>query len=586
MNKIISWILSVVMLILSFFGIGTGNTGDMTKGDWLNEMCATLGLEVAEDATAADACLEWGFISENDMNDLDEAADAAFVFGTLKAAAAKLGVDYATLTKAAIEAGLLAATDKLAGDAKDAADAYYGILGILKDLADNKEVEDSAAKVSYADGVKSVDATVNGNIAVAPVGTELAVGDVFTVPQTSGNLAGGIYKVVSVKETANGVVVETKEANIEDAIDSLEYAASFSPNMAAAQVVTGEGEVLQAGVANNEGIKETIDEVKGLLSDKEALKGAVKDLLVDTLSEGSFSIGGAKVKYAFTEGGFDIAISGNVGNGINLSKSYSISNLELLTKFDGSFKNGKANVKEGYLKLNYDCVDTTKVSGSYSASLVSGLDEDISSLDVADQIKMNFENLKLEQGTASFPVFTAHIAIPNAPVITIKMEASLVFNIYGYAELIITTENCVGYEIIDNNGRFIYESRETAPKVFNAMGTAEALIGLNVALCAFGISLIDLGLEGGLGVYVYCTMTLPYNGDFTTTSIEDIPANVLAQSVAILDNADEITVSGYADFYGVFRISLCENSITDKIGLSKTWTIVDHSNGTFATVTF
>ena len=586
MNKIISWILSIVMLVLSFFGIGTGNTGDMTKGDWLNEMCATLGLEVAEDATAADACLAWGIIGEDDMNDLDEAADAEFVFGTLKAAAVKLGVNYADLTKAAIAEGYLAAKDKLAGDAKDAADAYYGILGILKDLADNKEVEDKDADIDLNDDVTTVDGSVNGNIVVAPVGTELAVGDVFTVPQVSGNLAGGIYEVVSVKETANGVVVETKEANLEDAVESIDYAASFSPNMAAAQVVSGEGEVLQAGVANNEGIKETIDEVKGLLSDKEALKGAIKDLLVDTLSEGSFSIGDADVDYAFKDGGFDIAISGPIGNGINLSKSYSVSNLELLTKFDASFKGGKANVKEGYLKLNYDCVDTTKVSGSYAASLVSGITEDISSLEVAEQIKMNFKNLKLQEGTASFPVFTAHIAIPNAPSITIKMEASIIFNVYGYAELIITTDNCVGYEIIDNNGRFIFERTETAPKVFNAMGTAEALIGLNVALCAFGISLIDVGLQGGLGVYVYCTMTLPYS-DFTMTTIENIPANVLAQSVAILDNADEITVSGVADFYGVFRISLCENSITDKIGLSKTWTIVDHNNGgTFATITF
>lgn len=588
MNKIISWILSIVMLILSFFGIGTGNEAGMTKGEWLDTMVTTVGFELTEDKTAVDLCLEYGIINETDVNDMDEAADAAFVFGTLKKACETLGVSYAELTKKAIADGYLAAKDQLAGDAKDAADAYYGILGILKDLADNKDVPDEPAQITYVDDVVEVEAadySVNGSTVILPAGTELAEGDVFTVPQVSGNLEGGIYEAVSVKETANGVVVETKAADIDDAIESLDYAASFSPNMAAAQVVSGEGEVIQEGVANNEGIKETIDEVKNVLSDKEALKGAVKDLLVDTLSEGSFSVGGADVSYAFKDGGFDIGISGDVGNGINLAKTYSVSDLELLTKFDGSFKNGKANVKEGYLKLNYDCVDTTKVSGSYSASLVSGITDDISSLEVVDQIKMNFENLKLEQGTASFPVFTAHIAIPNAPSITIKMEASVVFNVYGYAELIITTENCVGYEIIDNNGRFIYERTETAPKVFNAMGTAEALIGLNVALCAFGISLIDVGLQGGLGVYVYATVTLPYS-DFTMTEIADIPANVLAQSVAILDNADEITVSGTAQFYGVFKIALCENSITDKIGLSKTWTIVDRSNGTFATINF
>lgn len=585
MNKIISWILSIVMLVLSFFGIGAGNTADMTKGEWLNEMCATLGYETED---AVQLCLDLKIIDADDVNDVDEAADTAFVFETLKNAATVLGVDYAKVTAEAIKQGILNAKGELEADAKEAADAYYSILGILKDFADDKEIADEAAEIIYEENVveiETADYAVNGNTVILPAGTALAAGDVFTVPQVSGNLEGGIYEAVSVKETANGVVVETEEADLEDVVESIDYAASFSPNMAAAQVVSGDGELIQEGVANNEGIKETIDEVKNVLTDKEALKGAIKDLLVDTLSEGSFDVGDASVDYAFTDGGFDIAISGDVGEGINIRKSYSVSNLELLTKFDGTFKNGKTDVKEGYLKLNYDCVDTTKVSASYTASLVSGVTEDISSMEIVDQIKMNFENLKLEKGNARFPVFTAHIAIPNCGPLTIKLEASVVFNIYGYAELILTTENCVGYEIIDNNGRFIYESTETAPKIFNAMGTAEALVGLNCGLTIFGIQLIDVGLQGGLGVYVYATVTLPYS-DFTTTSIDDIPANLLAQSVAILDNADQITVSGTAQFYGIFRISLCEESITSKIGLSETWTIVDRSNGTFATINF
>lgn len=587
MNKIISWFLSVIMLLLSVFIPGIGGTSEdaMTKGEWLDEMCVTLGYET-DDAVAL--CLELNIIDKNDVNDVDEDADAAFVFRTLSNASKALGVDYAKVTAEAIKQGILNAKGEIEGDAKDAADAYYAILEILRDYANNKKVADKAAEIVYSEGVveiESEDYSMSGNTVVLPAGTELAEGDVFTVPQANGNLEGGIFEAVSVSKTSNGVVVKTKEADISKAVESLDYAASFSPNMAAAQVVSGEGEVIQSGVANNEGIKETVDEVKGVLSDKESIKGAVKDLLVDTLSEGSFKVGDAKVKYAFTDGGFDIGVSGDVGNGINLAKSYSVSNLDLQTKYDGSFKNGKTDIKEAYLKLDYDCVDTTKVSGSYSASLVSGVTEDISSLDVVDQIKTNFENLKLEQGTASFPIFTAHIAIPNAPSITIKLQASLVFNVYGYAELIITTENCVGYEVIDNNGRFIYESTETAPKEFNAMGTAEALVGLNVALCAFGISLLDVGVQGGLGAYVYATVTLPY-ADYTSTCIEDIPANLLAQSIAILDNADEITVSGTAQFYGVFKVSLCENSISDKIGLSKTWTIVDRSNGTFATVNF
>ena len=591
MQKIISIILSIIMLIFSVFIPGMGNSeSNMDIGEWLAAVVDEFGMnETAYSETpyyesvpadneyfpVVQICYEWEIIDENDVIDVYADVDPEFVVKTLVLAtkiesyevrqvAKAETLKYANLIGAAAALGIIELKENGTFDAfKPTYEYCLELLHIASDLWKNQTVENEAAIVEY-------------NVEIADNGS-LNKGDIFVGED------GKLYEAIAV---VNGNATKTKEVPLEKAVESIDYASTFSPNMAAAQVVSGEGEVIQEAIANNEGIKETIDEVKGVMSDPEKIKDSVKDLLVDTASEGSFSVGSAKIKYAFTDGGFDIGISGDVGNGINLAKSYSVSNLELLTKFDGSFKNGKANVQEGYLKLNYDCVDTTKVSGSYAASLVSGLDEDISSLDIAKQIKTNFENLKLEEGTASFPVFTAHITIPNAPMITIKMEASVVFNVYGYAELIITTENCVGYEIIDNNGRFIYESTETAPKVFNAMGTAEVLIGLNVALCAFGISLIDVGLQGGLGVYVYCTMTLPYDGDFTTTSIEDIPANVLAQSVAILDNADEITVSGTAQFYGIFKISLCENSITDKIGLSKTWTIVDRSNGTFATINF
>ena len=169
MNKIISWFLSIVMLVLSFFGIGTGNELGMTKGEWLNEMSATLGLEVEEGKTAADACLAWGIITEDDMNDLDEAANSDFVFGTLKVAAEKLGVDYAKVTAEAIKQGLLDEKANLTADAKDAADACYGILGILKDLANDKDEEramEKAIKATFSSVFGSSATTIAGFIAL------------------------------------------------------------------------------------------------------------------------------------------------------------------------------------------------------------------------------------------------------------------------------------------------------------------------------------------------------------------------------------------------------------------------------------
>ncbi len=582
-QKIISGILSAIMAILSIFGIGGANNG-MTTEEYLTALATELGY-VAEGAAIEDilVVLDEADIIDSDEVDLEAAVTPKFVIETIgKAANIEVGKD-SDFYKAALKGGIDILKTGIFNGFSTATEDIMKLLQYAKDLANNKDMGETASSIAYADGVVETDAdyTVNNGTIVFAEDVDLAAGDVFTVAQTSANLGGGIYEAVSVTETANGTVVETAEVAAEEAIESIDFKGNVVPNLANATVVSGEGEVIQEAVVNNEGI---IDDVKYAVSSKDAFKETVKDLAHDTLSEGSFSVGDAKVKYAFKEGGFDIGISGDVGNGINLGKSYSVSNLDLQTKFDGTFENGKTNVKEAYLKLSYDCVDTTTVKGAYSASLASGLDEDISSLEVVDQIKTNFENLKLQEGSASFPVFTAHFAIPNAPTVTIKLEASVIFNVYGEAKLVITTNECVGYEIIDNNGRFIRESRETADKIFEAKGSAEALVGINVALCVASISLLDIGLQGGLGVYVFVNVTVPSDTDFVTRTISDIPANILAQTIAITDGADQIDVQGYADFYGIFKISLCENSISDKIGLSKTWTIVDRSNGTFATI--
>ncbi len=584
-QKIISGILSAIMAILSIFGIGGANNG-MTTEEYLTALATELGY-VAEGATIEDilVVLDEADIIDSDEVDLEAAVTPKFVVETIgKAANIEVGKD-SEFYKEALKGGLDILKTGIFNGFSTATEDIMKLLQYAKDLANNKDMGETASSIAYAEGVVETDAdyTVNNGTIVFAEDVDLAAGDVFTVAQTSANLGGGIYEAVSVTETAEGTVVETAAVAAEEAIESINFKGNVVPNLANATVISGEGEVIQEAVVNNEGI---IDDVKYAVSSKDAFKETVKDLLVDTLSEGSFSVGDAKVKYAFTEGGFDIGISGDIGNGINLGKQYSVSNLDLQTKFDGNFENGKTNIKEAYLKLSYDCVDTTTVKGSYSASLASGLDEDISSLEVVDQIKTNFENLKLQSGSASFPVFTAHFAIPNAPTVTIKLEASVIFNVYGEAKLVITTNECVGYEIIDNTGRFIRESRETADKIFEAQGTAEALVGLNVALCVASISLLDIGLQGGLGVYAFVKVTAPSDTEFVTRTIGDIPANLLAQAIAVTDGADEITIKGFADFYGIFKISLCENSISDKIGLSKTWTIVDRSNGTFATVNF
>ena len=61
---------------------------------------------------------------------------------------------------------------------------------------------------------------------------------------------------------------------------------------------------------------------------------------------------------------------------------------------------------------------------------------------------------------------------------------------------------------------------------------------------------------------------------------------MVAQAVAVLDDADEFHISGKATIYGILRISVGENSLMGKIGLKKSWSIFDRNNGTIAEIEF
>ncbi len=591
MQKIISIILSILFLFLSVFvPIAADPAKSMTVGEWLTEVDKEFGMTANKSdkpyyssITSADPyfkqvqiAYEWGVIDDKDSFKTSDAVSAEFVVKTLVEVARLESDDvieikdadslkYAEQIGVAVAKGIIfLKADKSFEKFQTTYDNCVKLLTKVKEIWANQKFGLGTSSVEYAEEVVEIndtDYSVNGNKLVLSEDADVEKGDIFSVPGNDENLNGGIYKAEKVTVNGDKTVVETTEVAPEDVIDTVKFQGGITPDFRTAEIKDAQGNVIQQSIANNEGLK---------------------DKLLDKISSGSISLGSlGKAKYSFNDGGFDISVTGNIGNGITLSKSYSVSNFDVQAKFDGSLK---GDIKEAYVVLNYDAVDTTAVNGSYAASLGSNLKEDVSSQSAIDQIKANIKNLNLQSGSATFPLFTVTVAIPNCPAITINLKASLRLFVNGQAELIITTSNCKGYEIINNQGRLINETTEVS-KTFKATGTAEVTVGLNASICAFSQSLIDLGVEGGVGVYAYATVSFPTSAGTTTNKI-DFPADAIAQATALLDNADEITVKGQADFYGIMRISVGQDSLIKKIGLSKTWTIFDRSNGTFASLTF
>lgn len=289
--------------------------------------------------------------------------------------------------------------------------------------------------------------------------------------------------------------------------------------------------------------------------------------------EVDFSIGDLDVYAGLKDGGFDVSVSGSF-NGVNVTKYYEVRNFNVATKFEGVLSVN--DVKHSYVIVDYDLKDTTTVTGSKSWSLdETELPEGSDSIDFFGRVGGGLFEMK-GGSESEIEVFSVDVAIPNCPAITVGITAKFVITFDGRVDLIITSHEQKGVEIVDNKVRAI--SVETPGYTdFTAQARVEAVLGLYVDISIVSIVLVDVGVEVGLGVHVTVHLTCG-----ATTHNLDIPYDFLMDMNWTLPSGEEL--EGYINIkvYGIVTISVGENSdILEPLGLSKTWRLVTEENGTF-----
>ena len=286
-----------------------------------------------------------------------------------------------------------------------------------------------------------------------------------------------------------------------------------------------------------------------------------------------FSVAGLDVHAGLVDGGFDVSVAGTF-KGVNVKKSYEVRNFNVATKFEGALSVN--DVKHSYILVDYDLKDTTTVTGSKSWSLdESELPEGSDSMDFFGRVEGGLFEMK-GGSESEIEVFSVDVAIPNCPAITIGITAKFVITFDGRVDLVITSHELKGVEIIDNKVRAV--SVETPGSTsFTAQAWVEAVLGLYVDISIVSIVLVDVGLEVGLGVHVTVHLTCG-----AVTHNLDIPYDFLLDMNWTLPNGENL--EGYINIkvYGIVTISVGENSdILEPLGLCKTWRLVTEENGTF-----
>ena len=594
MTKIISIIVSIIMLVMTsiFPGFVWPGTETVETGAFLEQVDEAfgylpgltvddiLGVEPNNEYyLAVSAAANNDVLVDYETIDVTASVTPEFVATVLvNAAGVPVGevntvIENATSIKnvakvsAAVENGIITldANNKLGLGAMSADEVTAAI---EKAVSLRGTFTEEADDLVLVDGVKTVsDYTVDGDSIVVPASTDIAAGDVYVVEQSDEIMTGAAYKAESVEVVGDTKVVTNSEVAIEDVIEKIDYEGTTDVDFATAMITDGNGEVLSDGYLDTNAISK--DDIMKTLK---------------KLANVSFSVKGFNIKAKITDTGLNFSVSKSVCDGVTLSKAYELTNLTVDAKADMNV--AKLNFNEVYLKFNYDLKDTTTISGSYAKTFgeeVTTVGEKISGDSFWAKAVNKYALSKLD--STSIKLFTFTLPLGSTPL-SITFDVLLNIDVNGRMEIVVVSEEMHGVEIINNKVSTINDST-VVDRQTSIYGQFELRLGLDVALGLYGYALVDVCVEGGVGAYVEAhAKYVDANGNPVVQSTLTIPVDYLKEFAAGANTEGEIDISGHADIYGILNVSVGNHSAIGKVGLKKTWTIYDRSNGVFASIDF
>ena len=594
MTKIISIIVSIIMLVMTsiFPGFVWPGTETVETGNFLEQVDEAfgylpgltvdtiLGVEPNNEYyLAVSAAAHNDVLVDYETIDVTASVTPEFVATVLvNAAGVPVGevntvIENATSIKnvakvsAAVENGIinLDVNNKLGLGAMSADEVTAAI---EKAVSLRGTFTEESNDLVLVDGVKTVsDYTVDGDSIVVPASTDIAAGDVYVVEQSDEIMTGAAYKAESVEVVGDTKVVTNSEVAIEEVIEKIDYEGTSDVDFATAMITDGNGEVLSDGYLDTNAISK--DDIMKTLK---------------KLANVSFSVKGFKIKAKITDTGLNFSVSKSVCDGVTLSKAYELTNLTVDAKADMNV--AKLNFNEVYLKFNYDLKDTTTISGSYAKTFgeeVTSVGEKLSGDSFWAKAVNKYALSKLD--STSIKLFTFTLPLGSTPL-SITFDVLLNIDVNGRMEIVVVSEEMHGVEIINNKVSTINESTVVDRQV-NIYGQFELRLGLDVALGLYGYALVDVCVEGGVGAYVEAhAKYVDAEGNPVVQSTLTIPVDYLKELAAGANTEGEIDISGHADIYGILNVSVGNHSAIGKVGLKKTWTIFDRSNGVFASIDF
>lgn len=342
--------------------------------------------------------------------------------------------------------------------------------------------------------------------------------------------------------------------------DEIKFSGDVAPALEVAQITAGNGAVLQNSYV-------PLDGETAITESQIDIASLIQKLDV------SFSLSGFNFKLKVTDTGFNLGVGATVCDGVKIAKTFEVSNLNVATKFDGNIVTN--NIKEAYLRADYNLKDITTVTGSYANSVAVDPSKlpDGSPVDFMTAAKAGALAL-MPGGGNKITVFSFEVPIPNCPAISIALDVNLCISVDGKISITISSSNVKGIEIVNNKVKLINETTY-GDQTYDIMADVRFTVGLDLGIKLTGVMmLVDAEFSAGVGIKVTAFIQTD-----TAVYTLDMPLDLAIAIPYPTGGMDGALFCGNAKVYGLMSVSVGQNSlILKKLGLTKTWVIFDENN--------
>lgn len=291
------------------------------------------------------------------------------------------------------------------------------------------------------------------------------------------------------------------------------------------------------------------------------------ELNFENMSKKEFEIGSLNGSFQVDRESIQVKIKRNQHGG-ELVSEIKLYNVKPTIRW----KTNHEGIQDAYFKIDFNTMESLKFHNTEYRNFYSDFKR-FEGDTLFSKLASSFHK-STEMDGVMIPICDIQVPIPNLPLLTLGMKLQIHLYTSGKIELVLTNEHSAGIEIRNNKLRTFYDNNHDLDFIMKA--SANTTLGFTAALMAAKMSLMDVGIKGGVEGRLLTTVHLYEKSGDIVSNYLDAPLDAIVEVAA---NRDDVKVCGDIKMNWILQVVMnSRRTLANRFGLTKTFDVLNDRN--------